>query len=335
MKAAEKSAPYIKNYQIAAYDEHREKLEEWRKQNEAAAFDYADKDGLKEVKSYLYKLRQFKASIDKTRKAEKESVLEQGRLIDSEAKELIADVEALIAVHQGPLDEMEAQEEARVEAIKGRIAAIEGYANIAMSCKASGDLENFIKQLNAIDTANDGFDEFAMIAEKARRHALEMLTVARGQALERELEQAELDRLRKESAERETKEREERIAKEAAQMALKSAEEALKREREFTEQKARDERAAAERQANELKLAAERAEREKAEAVERERKRAQGEKEAQEAADKKREENIKHQVKIHADIIKAMEPLGISEPAAKAIIVAIRNGEVPHLKIVY
>lgn len=71
------------------------------------------------------------------------------------------------------------------------------------------------------------------------------------------------------------------------------------------------------------------------EAAQAERDRIKREADAKAAEDAKREADKKHQASIHADIIKALGALGISEELAKAAIVGIRKGEVPHIKINY
>lgn len=336
MNNTAKSMPAMhgKNYQIAAYDKFREQLADMEKQNKSATFDYESKEGNAAARSHVAKLRRVKADIDRARKAEKEEVLERGRIIDTEAKELIAEVENMIALHQQHLDEIEAREAERVNQINARVLEIETYSTLALTREPSHVLEKALANVKAFNTET-GFDEFAMKAEKVKRHAIEQLNIAIGQAKEREFEQAELIRLRQEAAEREASEASERQKREAAEKALKYEQEKAQRERDEAERKAAAEALAAERRENELKLAAERAERERLQAVEDERQRVAAEAARQADEDRKREESINHQKKIHGEIIKAMEKLNVSEAAAKAIIAAIRSNDIPHMKIIY
>jgi colicin import membrane protein len=329
---------------LAVYNPFRAQLIEFKEFNSKLVFDYEDPKGNKDARSHVYKLRQSKAAVEKARKEEKAASLEYGRRVDAEAKEIIAEIEAMIEVHQKHLDEIEQREQARIDGIKSRINAFV-VATEGLESLDSGAIHERLTQVKGV-ALDDSFAEFLAEAGQVKDMATKKLEAAHALAMKREADAAELERLRKEAAEREQKERDERLQREAAERAKAEAEAKAQAEREALERKAREEKEAAEKRELELKLQAEkaerekleaeqRAEREKQEAIEAERLRIQREAEAKAAEEAKREADKKHQAKIHGEIIAALAVCGISEDAAKAAIVAIRKGEVPHVRIIY
>lgn len=326
--------------QIAVYDEFRSQLTELKQLNSSLVFNYEDKQGNKDARSHVYKLRRTKAAVDKARAAEKAASLEYGKRVDAEAKEIVAQIEAMIDVHQKPLDEIETREKARVEAIQARITSIANTPNKCAGLSAT-EIAEALSGLKAL-TVDEIFGEFQLEAMQAHSGAIKALEEMHAAALHREEEARELERLRKEQAEREQKEREERIAAEAADKA-----------RREEEAKAQAEKHAAERRELQLKLekeqaekarleAEQRAEQEKkdseakaARAVEEERARVKAAEEAKAAEDAKREADRQHQETIHAEIAAAMIARGACVDVAESLILAIRHGKIPHLKIAY
>lgn len=325
---------------IAVYDEFRSQLAEMRQANSQTLFDYESPKGNKEARSHVYKLRQTKAAVDKARAAEKAASLEYGRKVDAEAKEIIAEIEAMIQVHQQPLDEIEQREKDRVADIQEKMAALREIYQIEPSF-SSAAIEARITALKS-SVVDDSFGEFQLEAMQHKDSGLQLLESALPAALKREAEQAELERLRKEAAEREQRDREESIRKEAEARAAAEAEAKAKAEREAIERKAAQERQDAERRELELRLAAERAEKERIaaeqrerDAVENERRRALAEAQAKAAEDARREADKKHAAQIHSEIADGLNGFGIEVSLSSAIVTAIRDGLIPHLKIIY
>src|SRR3990167_3162589 len=113
---------------IAVYDEFRAQLAELKEHNAKLLFDYEDPKGNEEARSHVYKLRRTKAAVDKARQAEKAASLEYGRRVDSEAKEIIGEIEAMIEVHVKPLAEIEEREKKRVARHTDKIEELRSYA---------------------------------------------------------------------------------------------------------------------------------------------------------------------------------------------------------------
>lgn len=337
------------DHQIAEYDEFRSQLAEIRKNNAALVFDYASPKGNKEARSYVYKLRQTKAAIERARKKAKEDLIERGRRIDGEAKELIAQVEEMIEVHQKPLDEIEQREKDRIAGHEKRLAEIIYAGQSAQESWLEIDVEHLrisLAKLESLPITEAEWEEFTVRAAEAKDQSLIKLRAAINLREKHDAEQAELERLRREAAEREQRERDEQIRREAEARAKREAEEAAERQRQAAEARARAEREAAERRELELRLAAEKAEREKVEAEQRaaraakdaeERlRREQRDKELREAAERaRREADRAHRASVNGAALKALVAGGITEDVAKTVIKLVAKGEVPHMVIQY
>lgn len=302
---------------IAVYNPFRAQLTELRKTNDSMVFDYESKQGQKDAKSYIYKIRQTKTAVESTRKQAKQESLEYGRKVDAEAREITEELDAMIEVHKKPLDEIQQREEARIEEIKGRIAALslpEVHPGTSGALKALRDTI----ESTAID---DSFAEFKEEAELTKTDTLAKIGPMIAAAENREAEQAELERFRKEKAEREQKEREDRIREEAAQKARQQAED---------ESKEREEK---------LRREKEEAEAETARAAETERKRLEDEQRQSREEQEARARDTEHKAKIHKDIADAISECvaqaKTGENGVQVVVDAIANGKIPHVKITY
>ena len=180
--------------EIVAYNEFRGQLAELKANNAALVFDYANPLGNKAARSHVYKLRQTKAAVDKVRKAEKEASLERGRKVDAEAKEIMSEIEAMIDIHQKPLDEIEEREEQiRREAEERTRREAETRAQQEREAANRREVE---LQMEAERAARER-DEANRRAEQAARETEERLAreaEERRQAEARETEKREKDR---------------------------------------------------------------------------------------------------------------------------------------------
>lgn len=278
--------------------------------------------------------------MDKARKEEKAASLEYGRKVEAEAQQIIGAIEEMIAVHKKPLDEIEEREEKRVAAIKDMIDGIKKYGEC--SGLGSGAIKGKIETLKTLVIDVDSFAEFELEALKVRDASLAACEAELQVAIEREAQQAELERLRKEAAEREQKDREERIARESAEKAKADAEAKAAAEKRAIEDAANREREAAERRELEQKLALEKSQREAEQAkrdaetaAQRERDRIAAEAKAQEDARLARERDAENKNRVHQNIIVTLKALGVDENAAKALIDEIATGNLPELTINY
>lgn len=307
---------------LAIYNEHRAKLAELKKYNASLHFDYASPTGNKEARSHIYKLRQSKTAVDEARANAKKDALEFGRKVDAEAKEIIGEIESMIDFHKKPLEEIEAREEKRVADIKARIEQFKINEAGVFTMTATAIKE----KLHAIQAmlVDDSYGEFQKEAATAKANAISFLQQCFELTDRRETEQHELKKLQAEKQSREAAEKEEAIRREAAAKAIKDAEE-----------RAEKERVAAAKREDELRQQAERAERAATQAAENERKRIAEEQRKKDEAEAARRADESNQLKKHGAIVGALMELSLDEDDATAILGAIIDGKIPHLKIVY
>ena len=225
------------------------------------------------------------------------------------------------------------------------------------------DIEPDIKQIqDRLDTLElfygnfTGEGKFAERAEYIYGRAKINLNGLLESRVKFEADHAELEKLRKESAERDKKDNEERIKKEAADAAKKEAEDKARTERESSEKAAADSLAAEEAKTARMKSEKEEAEKkikdaeeakiaakkkalaDKNAAVQAEKDRVAAEKLKEKEATDAREANKKHRAKINnesKDAIWNIVCVSTTDNMAENIIKAIAKGEIPHIKITY
>ena len=297
-------------------------------------------------------------------KCGKELVAEQKaqiKLIDDDRIAIVKKFDALRDEILAPRDAWEKAEEDRVAKHTGAIRAIRSLYDENTANQEAHVIKGYIFDLEKLEV-DSSFEEFEQEAKLAKFETLEKLRTALVTREKYEVEQAELERLRKEQLEREQRERDERIAKEAADKARIEAEakalaEKQRFEREQKEQAElaeRQQREAAEREARlqaekeaallrEEQLKQQAIEREKQaeidrqNAIEQERLRIEREQAAKAEADRKAEEareaDVAHKKQICGEALKGLTDIGVSVDQGKAILNAINKGLVPHVSI--
>lgn len=316
---------------LVVFDKFRAELKEFKEKNASLFFDYSTPQGNKEARSHIYKIRQSRAALEKARKDAKAESLEYGRKVDATAKEITEELDAMIEVHQKPIDEIEEKEAKRIAEIELRVTALTPLISTDIGSDA---LKATLEQIQST-VVDESFMEYQQAAQSAKDTSIDQLSKLLADIEKREAEQKELAEFRKAADERAKKDREEAIAKEAAERATREAEAKAKAEAEAAARKVAQEKLDAEAREAELIRQKKEAEEKAARAVEEERQRAEKEAADKAAADAKREADKKHQNDIHSAIIKACGELGIHDSLANSLITSIRSGTIPHMKIVY
>jgi hypothetical protein len=327
-------------------------LNKIREEIDSFSADVNTKKGREEIASMAHKIARSKTHIDNVGKELVAELKKQPSLIDAERKRIRDILDNWKDEVRRPLTEFEETEKRKIEKFKNGIDALNEIAktNPLLPSTSIADEVKYTKETFVID---DSWEDFQVIAQMAFDKAISHLESIYEQAIRREEEQKELERLRAEAAERAKKDELERVAKEAAEKAKIEAEEKANREKKEIELKATRERELLEKQkkeaeARELKLkeeavlrekqriaAEQKAELDKQEAIKRERLRIEAEQKlAQEAAAKKAE-NINHKKKINNEILRKLLALGISEEISKEIITKAAKGELGQMKICY
>lgn len=218
-----------------------------------------------------------------------------------------------------------------VEAVSAANDALKRYHAAAVRREAEAAE---LARLRAIEAEQQRVEALRLQAEREAAIAAEAAERAKRQAEAQAAAQAKAA-AEKAEAERVLIEQRERDAIEQAAKAKAAAEKA---EQDRAAEAARSKAAAEarERQVEAARVAAEqKAEREKAAAVEAERRRA-AEAERQAAAEaERRAANVAHRRKINQDVLAALITCGLSDDLGKAVIVAVANGQVPHMRIEY
>lgn len=332
--------------------------------DEAKGYDASTKKGREALKSLAAKVSTSKAELDRQGKALTE---QQRKEIDAvNAGRRIADqrLAALRDEIRKPVTEWEKAEEDRIEALKARVARMEGAQPSEDTSEA---IRALIQRIEAVEL-DDSWAEYKAHAAVAKDAKLTELRRKLAAAEQREAEQAELARLRAEQAKRDEEDRlrreaeeaearrieaekaeAERLAKierdkaEAAERARKEAEEKAKAEAERASREAAAREAQLLREREAAKRVAEEAEarrvRELAEAEERtkaaaqaERDRIAAERAAEDDARRKREADQAHRAKIRAEIVDALSAMrGNASP--EQIADALMAGRIPHVRI--
>lgn len=306
---------------LAAYEPFRAQLAEMKATNANAVFHYETPKGNAAARSHIFGIRKVRAALESARKDAKAFFLEQGRKVDSEAKEIQSELDAMIAVHEAPLLEIEEREKARIAAIRERIARIVDFQSIGERNTAQA-IHDSIIELLAVNV-NDSFAEFKV--EAAGQHALSMqhLNTVLAVAKKREAEEAELERLRKEEAARQQKEREDKIAADAAADATRKAEERAEADRIEAERLHQEEIDRKDREAK--------AEKDRADKIERDRIEAERKAESDRLA---READEAHRAEVIAAAVAELSTY-ISLNDAREAIDAIVAGKIPNVKVVF
>ena len=328
----------------AIYDDNKieQTLADIKDRASSFVSDISTKTGRKETASFAMKIAKCKTAIDGIGKDRVSDAKAAIKIIDNQRKLVRDTLDELKEQVRKPLTEYENAEKMRVERLNNGVNAIRDVGDKFLIEWGSFALEELQEQILILDDKDDGtWQEFNDAAVKAIKDSKEKIDQAITKRMAYDAEQAELEKLRKEAAERAQKERDGRIRKEAEEKAKQEAEIKAKREAEKVEaEKLRiiQEKEESERKAKEAEQRAQeaevRAKREAEEAVTRERERVAAEGKAKAAAQAKLEANKKHTSKIHEQIAEALETLSVKYSSSE-MVEKIASGDIPHLSINY
>ena len=327
---------------IEEYKEIEDKLSEVR---DAANFlpDVTTDEGYEKSKRVSLDVGKLLTALEKKRKDKKKYFLDGGKAVDSQAKAIAAELEEMQSPHKlayKELDNLKKQREAdRKQALEDRVAYMRNFPE-DMKDSHSSEIKAAYESIQADECLD--YYEFTEQALKARNSSVDALSKLFAATLKAEEDAIELEKLRKQAAEREQKEREDKIAHDAVEKAEREKTEAIAQaEKEKAASAEREEKAKrdteeakrlqAEAEAN-AKIQAEKAA-EDAKNAEIERQRLQAEAEAEEV--RKREANRKHVGSVRKEAKESLMLLGVDEDTAKKIVLAINSGAVSHVSISY
>lgn len=323
--------------------------------------DLTTEKGRKAIASLAFKVARTKTAIDEAGKKLNEEARAQINVVDASRREIKAELDALRDKARAPLTEWEAAEEARVSRVRTVLDQMQAAATI-LAEDTPQTLKGRLADIGAVVITADEFQDYEAAARAHLATATTALEAGIARLEKEEADRVELERLRAEAAAREAKAEADRIAAEqkaAAEAAAKARAEAA--ERAAAEEQARME-AAAKAAEGRAKAAAEAAAREAAQAQERahaealaaQKRRADEAEAARKAeADKAvreeaarvaaakaeadaqaaRDANRNHRAKVMGEAKAAIMGHGIGETAARAVVLAIVAGEIPHVSL--
>ncbi len=115
--------------ELAVYDAVSVTIAQYKAENANLVFDYADKQGAKDAKSHIAKLRKAKTAIATVHKDAKAEAWAFGKRLDAKKNELCGEVDEMINVHKDPMDKIEAEKIAvalaKAEALEAEKALVE------------------------------------------------------------------------------------------------------------------------------------------------------------------------------------------------------------------
>jgi Protein of unknown function (DUF1351). len=193
-------------------------LAELRTKYEAVVYDVTNGKGMEQAKKARAELREHRVSLEKERVRIKAPALERCRQIDSEAKRITAELEALEQPIDGQIKQEEQRKEiekaAREQAERERVAALNARFDAikALPLRAVGasadEIRAVIAEAEAIDHTtfpDENFQAAALFEKRmaigALRAALDKQILADEEAEKIKADRAELERLRAEQVE--------------------------------------------------------------------------------------------------------------------------------------
>lgn len=321
-------------------------------QAEVDAFepDLSTEKGRKAIASLAYKIARTKTAIDAAGKELNDEARQRINAVDAERRAVREHFDALAAKVRQPLTDWEEAEEKRVEFIDNMLAMFRSARIVEMG-ETSASIRERGGEIYQTALDPEVFGDRLDEAQREKDETVGILKAALDRAVKAEEEAAELVRLREEAEARDREERERREAEEAKRQRAEA-------ERRAEEARADSEAAEARRVEAAAKEAEDRARREADEAAEAERQRVQrehdaalaAEREAREKAEREaraerdriaaeqaeaaaREKDKAHRTKVMSAAKEAIMTCGVDEETARKIVLLIKAGEVPNVKM--
>lgn len=318
----------------------------------AMKVDLSTEKGRKAIASMAHKIARTKTAIDDAGKKLNEEARAKINAVDEARRKIRDRFDTLKEEVRRPLTEWEGAEErrvARVDEIRSALKLMvkDLIAEQASSEQIASHLQNMDRVSYSADTYGQDATGLKTLHDEVRANVAELLEKVKKD----EADRAELARLRREQEEREAAEAQRRAEDEQRQREAEAAQRA-EEERQRAAERAKAEQERIEREAREkaeaeakakieaAERAAREAEAEAARKIEAERRAREQEKAEQErreaeakAAEAARQADRTHRATVMGAAKAAIIELGIEEPKAKEIVLAIAAGNIPYIHI--
>jgi hypothetical protein len=311
----------------------------------SAPKDISTDKGRKAIAALAHKVARSKTFIEEQRIELVSGEKKRLAAIDAEGKKMRDRLDALKIEARAPLTAWENAEKDRIANHEANITAMELAGTLDFGASID-TIKGRITIVSSVDLSD--FQEFKDRATQTKTSVLSGLETKLKIAEKQAADALEMEKLRKEAAERETRDREARIAQEAREKAQRESEaervrieaekyaaedRAKQAEAERAEAVERAQRAAAEAKAREV-AQTKQAEIDCAAAVEAEKARAAAETKRLADETKAREKDKEHKKTINIAAVDALVSI-VPEDIAKKIVTAIAKGLIPNVKIFY
>jgi hypothetical protein len=314
--------------------------------------DLSSKKGRDRIASLAAQVSRSKSAIEKPGREYLKHLKSLPKVVETELRGFVNSCDALRDEVRKPLTDWEKADADRIDSHKEKIEQIKHYMEDQFNYMSTDMVNNYIHELEEFEPSGD-FEEFEEEAVNAYAKARLFLITAHQKQAETEKQTAELEELRRKEAEREQKERDERIASEAVEAARNAAEVETQRQREADQRKANEEKLAFERREMQLKLDAENSEKRRLEseqklindlkaaedranqAAENERKIIKDRQAAEKAEAERIAKNRSHRTKVNREILLFLTNAGFSEDQAKLVITMAAKSKAGKLTINY
>lgn len=310
-------------------------VEKLRKQSADDAANIGTKAGRDAIISRAAAVTKLKTSIEEAGKGlneEHNKVVKAVNAVRNKAKDALASLKDEI---RKPVTDWEEQEASRIASHKALIEQIDTASNIDIDCTSKA-LQERVDWLTGLNTSEAELQEYSEAATSLKERVLERLRTNLVALVEREEQQAELDRLREQAAAQAIKDAKEAAEREAATQAAAAEAKAKADEEQRKLDIAEAEKRAAKKATADAEAKAE-ADRQELIQKQEDDERARLAEEARiKAEDDARAANLEHRRVINkAAVSGLMGAVKITEKNAQAVIAAIATGDVPHVTINY
>ena len=203
--------------------------------------DVTTAEGRKEAGSMAKKIGSSRVFLENEAKKLTEEWRAKTAQVNGVKNDMVDRLNSLRDEYKGPLDQWKADEQERLDKHNDNILRIKNAVNTAtvnnFSC---ADIDTLINEIEELYLNHD-WQEFKAPAEVAYNDAMPLLVNLRSDTSKREVEQKELEELRRFRAEQEAKEREARAAAEQKEREERIAQQAAENAKREAEEKARSE----------------------------------------------------------------------------------------------
>lgn len=310
------------------------------------------KKGYDRAKSIASECRGVRVALEAKRKEIKSPAIAFGKMIDSKAKEITAEIEQIEKPFLNAYRAVDEKKKQFKLDCEQRLIDIKNLVNLTFGV-SSDDIENMIDELACTSLDYDTFGHKLDEAKAEMPRVLEQLALLKAKAIEQEIEaerieseRLELEELRRIQAEREEQDRlaqaeQERLANEARIKAEAEAQAKIDAENQIkaAEQAKIDAENRAKQEAEQAEInrlaAIEQAEKEKQQAIEQERQRQIAEQQEQERQAQLREADKEHRRSINNIALDCFVEGGLTEEQAKLAVRLIASKSIDNVVINY